>query len=143
MGTSASNSQTLPFQPRANAASWEATASRHMGHVDPRGESANQVAARRSARRRRAGSLELARPSAETSTIVASASTDTRRHHGRWRAAIGVNGASPSRCRQRASSGSRQPEFFSTHPHPENRQARIREEIAKRFPSGVPEGLKK
>ena len=43
----------------------------------------------------------------------------------------------------KASSGSRQPEFFSTHPHPENRQARIREEIAKRFPSGVPEGLKK
>jgi beta-barrel assembly-enhancing protease len=43
----------------------------------------------------------------------------------------------------RASSGSRQPEFFSTHPHPENRQARIREEIAKRFPSGVPAGLKK
>jgi len=30
-----------------------------------------------------------------------------------------------------ASSGSRQPEFFSTHPRPENRQARIREEIAK------------
>jgi predicted Zn-dependent protease len=43
----------------------------------------------------------------------------------------------------KASSGSRQPEFFSTHPHPENRQARIREEIAKRFPQGVPEGLKK
>ena len=43
----------------------------------------------------------------------------------------------------KASSGSRQPEFFSTHPRPENRQARIREEIAKRFPSGVPEGLKK
>jgi predicted Zn-dependent protease len=43
----------------------------------------------------------------------------------------------------KASSGSRQPEFFSTHPHPENRQARIREEIAKRFPSGVPQGLKK
>lgn len=43
----------------------------------------------------------------------------------------------------RASSGSRQPEFFSTHPHPENRQARIREEIAKRFPGGVPEGLKR
>lgn len=43
----------------------------------------------------------------------------------------------------KASSGSRQPEFFSTHPHPENRRARIREEIAKRFPSGVPEGLKK
>src|SRR5688572_7076548 len=43
----------------------------------------------------------------------------------------------------KASSGSRQPEFFSTHPHPENRQARLREEIARRFPSGVPEGLKK
>jgi predicted Zn-dependent protease len=43
----------------------------------------------------------------------------------------------------KASSGSRQPEFFSTHPNPENRQTRIREEIAKRFPSGVPEGLKK
>lgn len=43
----------------------------------------------------------------------------------------------------KASSGSRQPEFFSTHPRPENRQARIREEIAKRFPSGVPGGLLK
>ena len=43
----------------------------------------------------------------------------------------------------KVSSGSRQPEFFSTHPRPENRQTRIREEIAKRFPSGVPEGLKK
>ncbi len=43
----------------------------------------------------------------------------------------------------KASSGSRQPEFFSTHPHPENRQARIRVEIAKRFPQGVPGGLKK
>jgi beta-barrel assembly-enhancing protease len=43
----------------------------------------------------------------------------------------------------RASSGSRQPEFFSTHPHPENRQARIREEIAKRFPDGVPGGLRR
>ena len=43
----------------------------------------------------------------------------------------------------KASSGSRQPEFFSSHPHPENRQTRIREEIAKRFPSGVPENLKK
>ncbi|HEX2200179.1 MAG TPA: M48 family metalloprotease [Burkholderiales bacterium] len=32
----------------------------------------------------------------------------------------------------KASGGSRQPEFFSTHPHPENREARILEEIAKR-----------
>jgi beta-barrel assembly-enhancing protease len=31
-----------------------------------------------------------------------------------------------------ASGGSRQPEFFSTHPHPQNRVARIREEIEKR-----------
>jgi beta-barrel assembly-enhancing protease len=32
----------------------------------------------------------------------------------------------------KASSGSRQPEFFSTHPAPENRSARIRAEIEKR-----------
>jgi predicted Zn-dependent protease len=44
---------------------------------------------------------------------------------------------------QKASGGSRQPEFASTHPAPENRQARIKEEIAKRFPSGVPDGLVK
>ena len=42
----------------------------------------------------------------------------------------------------KASGGSRQPEFFSTHPAPENRSARIREEIAKRFPNGVPQGLR-
>jgi beta-barrel assembly-enhancing protease len=42
-----------------------------------------------------------------------------------------------------ASGGSRQPEFFSTHPAPENRAARLKEEILKRFPSGVPEGLKR
>jgi predicted Zn-dependent protease len=40
-----------------------------------------------------------------------------------------------------ASGGSRQPEFFSTHPAPENRAARIKQEIARRFPSGPPEGL--
>ncbi|MCC2675479.1 MAG: Peptidase family, partial [Ramlibacter sp.] len=34
-----------------------------------------------------------------------------------------------------ASGGSRQPEFMSTHPAPENRAARIREEIAK-LPAG-------
>jgi predicted Zn-dependent protease len=43
----------------------------------------------------------------------------------------------------KASGGSRQPEFFSTHPAPENRAARIKEAIAKQFPSGVPEGLAK
>jgi predicted Zn-dependent protease len=43
----------------------------------------------------------------------------------------------------KASGGSRQPEFFSTHPAPENRSERIRQEIAKRFPGGVPDGLKR
>jgi predicted Zn-dependent protease len=43
----------------------------------------------------------------------------------------------------KASGGSRQPEFFSTHPAPENRAERIRQEIAKRFPDGVPAGLKR
>ena len=42
-----------------------------------------------------------------------------------------------------ASGGSSQPEFMSTHPAPENRLSRIKEEIAKRFPQGVPEGLKR
>jgi len=41
----------------------------------------------------------------------------------------------------RSSGGSRQPEFFSTHPAPENRANHIREEIARRFPNGLPEGL--
>ena len=41
----------------------------------------------------------------------------------------------------RASGGSRQPEFVSTHPAPENRAARIKEAIAKHFPNGVPPGL--
>jgi beta-barrel assembly-enhancing protease len=43
----------------------------------------------------------------------------------------------------KASGGSRQPEFFSTHPAPENRAARIKEAIAKQFPSGVPDALAK
>lgn len=40
-----------------------------------------------------------------------------------------------------ASGGARQPEFFSTHPNPENRIERIREAIAEEFPNGVPSGL--
>lgn len=40
-----------------------------------------------------------------------------------------------------ASKGARQPEFFSTHPNPENRIARIQQAIAQRFPSGAPAGL--
>jgi beta-barrel assembly-enhancing protease len=38
----------------------------------------------------------------------------------------------------KASGGSRQPEFFSTHPDPGDRQERIRKEIATTFPKGVP-----
>ena len=43
----------------------------------------------------------------------------------------------------KASGGSRQPEFVSTHPAPENRAERIRQAIAKQYPNGVPENLKK
>jgi predicted Zn-dependent protease len=34
------------------------------------------------------------------------------------------------------------PEFFSTHPNPENRIGRIEEAIKQAFPGGIPEGLK-
>jgi predicted Zn-dependent protease len=37
----------------------------------------------------------------------------------------------------------RQSEFFSTHPNPENRIAKIQEAIKEQFPDGVPEGLQK
>ena len=40
-----------------------------------------------------------------------------------------------------ASQGNRPPEFFSTHPNPENRIARIQEAIDREFPNGVPSGL--
>ena len=42
-----------------------------------------------------------------------------------------------------SSEGGRPPEFFSTHPNPENRIARIEAAIQKQFPQGVPEGLEK
>jgi len=42
---------------------------------------------------------------------------------------------------EESSEGNRPPEFFSTHPNPENRIQRIQEAIRERFPSGVPEGL--
>jgi predicted Zn-dependent protease len=41
----------------------------------------------------------------------------------------------------KASGGSRQPEFFSTHPDPGNRAGKIREQIAAKFPGGVPSDL--
>lgn len=37
--------------------------------------------------------------------------------------------------------GAAPPEFFSTHPNPENRLARIQEAIDAEFPNGVPEGM--
>jgi predicted Zn-dependent protease len=40
-----------------------------------------------------------------------------------------------------SSSGGRPPEFFSTHPNPENRVERIQQAIAQQFPDGVPPGL--
>lgn len=53
------------------------------------------------------------------------------------RALIGV-----MKILEEASGGGGQPEFFSTHPNPENRIARIQEAIQEEFPNGVPEGLK-
>lgn len=38
--------------------------------------------------------------------------------------------------------GARQPEFFSTHPNPDNRIARIEETIRQLYPNGVPPGMK-
>jgi beta-barrel assembly-enhancing protease len=40
-----------------------------------------------------------------------------------------------------ASQGPRPPEFFSTHPNPENRIGEIEAAIQEEFPNGVPEGL--
>jgi len=37
--------------------------------------------------------------------------------------------------------GARPPEFFSTHPNPENRLERIQENIKETFPGGVPAQL--
>jgi beta-barrel assembly-enhancing protease len=42
---------------------------------------------------------------------------------------------------QESSQGNRPPEFFSTHPNPENRIQRIEAAIQERFPNGVPAGL--
>ncbi|HEX6433740.1 MAG TPA: M48 family metalloprotease, partial [Gemmatimonadales bacterium] len=40
-----------------------------------------------------------------------------------------------------SSEGARPPEFFSTHPNPENRIQRIEEAIRQQYPNGVPQGL--
>ena len=41
------------------------------------------------------------------------------------------------------SKGSKQPEFFSTHPNPENRIPKIKAAIQKQFPGGIPAGLER
>ena len=41
-----------------------------------------------------------------------------------------------------AGGGKRQPEFFSTHPNPENRIAKIQQAIKQEFPQGLPTSLK-
>ena len=42
---------------------------------------------------------------------------------------------------QKAGGGSRTPEFFSTHPNPENRIPKIQDAIKAVYPQGVPSGL--
>ncbi len=41
-----------------------------------------------------------------------------------------------------AGGGKSQPEFFSTHPNPENRIEKVQQAIQKEFPNGVPKNLK-
>jgi predicted Zn-dependent protease len=41
----------------------------------------------------------------------------------------------------KASGGSRQPEFFSTHPDPGNRAEKIKAQIEAKYPGGVPANL--
>lgn len=43
---------------------------------------------------------------------------------------------------KQASQGGRSPEFFATHPNPENREERIKTQIKKLYPNGVPSGMK-
>jgi beta-barrel assembly-enhancing protease len=47
------------------------------------------------------------------------------------------------RILDQSSQGNRPPEFFSTHPNPENRIQRIEEAIRELYPNGVPQGLEK
>ncbi|MDB5035400.1 MAG: Peptidase Ste24p [Chlorobi bacterium] len=54
------------------------------------------------------------------------------------RAMIGV-----MKTLQEAGGGSKQPEFFSTHPNPDHRIEQIQSAISQRYPQGVPEGMNK
>lgn len=42
---------------------------------------------------------------------------------------------------KQAAKGAKQPEFFSTHPNPENRTQKINQAIQELFPNGVPQNL--
>jgi beta-barrel assembly-enhancing protease len=44
---------------------------------------------------------------------------------------------------EESSEGNRPPEFFSTHPNPENRIQQIQAAISERFPNGVPQGMER
>ncbi|HZI76010.1 MAG TPA: M48 family metallopeptidase [Gemmatimonadales bacterium] len=44
---------------------------------------------------------------------------------------------------EESSQGNQPPEFFSTHPNPQNRIQRIQEAIKEQYPNGVPAGLEK
>jgi predicted Zn-dependent protease len=44
---------------------------------------------------------------------------------------------------EESSKGGRPPEFFSTHPNPENRIQRIEAAVKERYPDGVPSSLEK
>lgn len=44
---------------------------------------------------------------------------------------------------EKAGGGSRTPDFFATHPNPENRIPRIQQAIQQTFPQGVPAGLER
>lgn len=45
--------------------------------------------------------------------------------------------------KQAAGGSGRTPDFFSTHPNPDNREGKIRQAIQQAYPNGVPEGLKR
>lgn len=62
----------------------------------------------------------------------------------RWMSDAGYDPRSMIRVMEilaEAGGPNRQPEFFSTHPDPGNRIARIEEAIQAEFPNGVPEGM--
>jgi predicted Zn-dependent protease len=44
---------------------------------------------------------------------------------------------------QESSQGNQPPEFFSTHPNPQNRIQHIQEAIKQQYPNGVPDGMQK